>query len=238
MRHVKRVAARNLCIPNALIQPLLDASQDVTSKVEILCLFLSISKTYIFSSIHQNLNLDEDYNFTSTTTLVDDIEESQALILKLNIAFYFTIIHPPLSICSHCNDQESSQLSSSPTTNHNHNHQQCNCNRVLYRSELVASAVSASAINFCFAYLVLSINYLSFFIFDFRILPGNHLKVQRSAHPLYLTLLYSCTLYSLTGEKIKYHHKVVTTTTMTRLKSRNYFLLQVNFESTDEPLAQ
>lgn len=240
MRHVKRVAARNLCIPSALIQPLLDACQDVTSKVKDLFTIFCSSSKVLNLFIYQNLNFDEDYTTSSfTTSLVDDIEESQALILNLNIAFYFTIIHPPLSNCSHCNEQQSTESSSPSSTNHNHHHQQqqqCYCNRVLYRSELVASAVS----NVCTKLIFSCVCFISLSIFAFRILPGSHLKVQRSVHPLYLTSLYNCTLCSLTAEKIKYQHRVgLIKTTMMHQKSRNYFrLIPLNFESTDEPLAQ
>ena len=127
----------------------------------------------------QNLNLTEDSN--SIDSVIDDIEESQTLILKLNIAFYFTILTPPDPECTHC-------LSSL--------HQLCNCNKVLYQSELVASAVSVclffgvsylSLLTYCILFSYLSLD---------RILPGDRLKVQRSVHLRYRILSFVFTMYN------------------------------------------
>ncbi|XP_075675679.1 uncharacterized protein LOC113788430 isoform X2 [Dermatophagoides pteronyssinus] len=108
LRHVKRIAARNLFIPEQLLR----------NKVKF--------------PHHQDDNGD------SIVDNVDDLfaqhsndnEDDETLLYsRLNISFYYTIHYP---IIQQCHDSNELFKSSS---NHNHHHQDCNCGRLLYRSE-------------------------------------------------------------------------------------------------------
>lgn len=102
MRHVTRIAARNLCIPNSLMRTLIDKLSDTELK-------------------NFNLNLNED----CIDGFDNAIEQSQSLILRLNISFYFTILYPSKPNCEECLKPQMKRL--------------CNCNKLLYRSELISN---------------------------------------------------------------------------------------------------